>query len=211
MTGFTVFGGWDQRQDEAAEVGRHALVSNASIGIDFQPLMINELPISRQGTTEFTFARFLCPWLCQFQGRALFLDCVDMLCLGDVRELAEWDMKGKPLWVVKHGQRERLRSWSSLMLMDCAQLTSWTTEYVETAPDDALMKTRDLSDEHIGALPSRWNILMPSDGPRDAVLGAGIVSIAHWSYLSNPDGGSWIDRSGSLLWAEWRDRWRKTT
>ena len=37
-------------------------------------------------STEFTYTRFLVPYLCGYQGKAIFIDC-DMLCLGDIAEL----------------------------------------------------------------------------------------------------------------------------
>jgi primosomal protein N'' len=41
-----------------------------------------------QGSNAFTLSRFLVPWFMGFQGRAIFADGADMLCLGDIAELA---------------------------------------------------------------------------------------------------------------------------
>ena len=210
---FKVFCGWDRRQAEAAEVFKFSVEQNASIDVDVQFLQLDKLPIDRVGVTSFTYSRFLVPWLCGYEGRALYGDGCDQLCLGDVAELASWDMQGKPLWVVKHPPLRKVplrrpRSWTSLMLMDCANNAGWFPDTVARWPDDALMRLKTYTDDEIGELPQAWNMLVDPDGPpvsEDHLLG---VKIAHWSHLSDPNGGSWIDRSGSALWAEWRQRWR---
>lgn len=227
MEPFRVFCGWDKRQADAAEVFKFSVEQNASIEVDVRFLKIDKLPIERRGVTDFTYSRFLVPFLCGYEGRALFADGCDQLCLGDVRELAELDMQDKPVWVVKHPPirkvplQPRARSWTSLMLMDCAKLPWWTPKYVEAAQDAALMQLYHLTVEAIGELPGEWNYLMPVDGDpqwKGSVWGSSVtlgldehivpvVRIAHWSYLSDPNGNSWIDRSGSGLWAEWRERW----
>ena len=192
-------------------------------------LQLDKLPIDRRGVTDFTYSRFLVPWLCGFEGRAVFGDGCDQLCLGDVAELAAWDMQGKPLWVVKHPsprhvpRHDRARSWTSLMLMDCAKLTGWGVDYVARQPDDQLMRLRILADAEIGELPPAWNHIPQPDKidvtmPRTGVsqFADGLidpeppewVKVMHWSQLSDPNGGGWIDRSRSTVWAEWRERWR---
>src|SRR5690348_15336892 len=44
------------------------------------------LRIKYQNFTEFSLYRWLIPQLCDFQGRAIFLDS-DTICLGDIGEL----------------------------------------------------------------------------------------------------------------------------
>lgn len=215
---FRVFCGWDRRQVEAAEVFKFSVEQNAGIDVEVRFLQIDRLPIERRGVTDFSYSRFLVPFLCGHEGRALFADGCDQLCLGDVAELAAWDMGGKPVWVVKHEaprhvpRQDRARSWTSLMLMDCAKIPTWTPAFVEHAGDDWLMRLRDFADDQVGDLPGCWNAMInPGDEPQcwGDTWDGDPLKVAHWSYLSNPDGGSWIDRSGSALWAEWRDRWRR--
>lgn len=234
-----VFAGWDHRQAEAAEVFAFSVRENASIEVSINPLGVGKgvcglaldaSGFKRVGVTSFSYVRFLVPWLCNFSGRAAFFDGCDMLCLGDVAELADFDMQGKPIAVVKHpplpGKPHlRARSWTSMMLLDCGhpKLARWTPEYVETAPDAALMRLGDFADDEIGELPAEWNVLtehvaaevarLLSEGgdPSAPDFYRGCEEkIMHWSHLSDPNGGSWIDRSGSALWREWRDRWRAT-
>jgi hypothetical protein len=216
MTAFCVFSGRDRRQAEAAEVFRHSVHEHASapVEVDFVSAdngWCQAAGFRRRGVTAFSFARFLAPWICDYEGRALYADGCDMLCLGDVTELASFDLDGRPLAVVKHPpirlvpRETRARSWTSLMLMDCGhpRMKRWTPEYIETAPDGQLMHLLDFKDDEIGDLPPEWNTLVaPGCDPPDG------TKIAHWSALSNPDIGSWINASGSLDWAEARERWR---
>src|SRR5829696_1955580 len=102
---FRIFIGWDSRFPEPADVLRYSLLKYSSIPLDIRYLKLNELGINRQhdplASTEFTYSRFLVPHLCNFQGVALFLDN-DMLCLGDIAQIARLDMKRYALRVVQH-------------------------------------------------------------------------------------------------------------
>ena len=203
---FRIFYGHDDRQAECGEVFAHSVREHASIPVELRPVSAIDVPNLRKGTTQFTYARFMCAALCGFEGRALFADGADCLCLGDVAELADLGMDDFAVRVVKHPpgtDGRQPRSWSSVMLMDCERLMEWSPSHVARWPDDMLMRFTGLPDGSVGGLPPEWNRLVPiGDDPP-----AG-TKLAHWTSLSDPNGGSWIDRSGSALWAEWRDRWR---
>ena len=78
-----------------------SLYRRSSKPLAISPLVLPTLPMKRQGLTPFTFSRFLVPWLCDYQGWALFLD-IDFLALGDVAELFALDRR--PL--CRDGQQE---------------------------------------------------------------------------------------------------------
>jgi lipopolysaccharide biosynthesis glycosyltransferase len=136
-------------------------------------------------STEFSFSRFLVPWLCGYQGWALFSDC-DMLVLDDIASL--WAMRDErhAVLVVQHEHvpvettkflgapqsKYGKKNWSSVMLMNCAACKALTPEYVNTATGLELHQFKWLeNDALIGALPSRWNHLVGYDAPRkDAAL-----------------------------------------
>ena len=69
-----VFIGYDPRQPVAYNVLQHSIVRHASEPVAITPLILKQLPIERRGLTEFTFSRFLVPYLCGFKGMAVFLD-----------------------------------------------------------------------------------------------------------------------------------------
>ena len=179
MSAFPIFCGWDRRQREAAEVFKRSVIDRATIPVEIEFASADLGTCRRRGVTTFTYARFMAPASCNFEGRALFADGCDQLCLGDVAELATLDMGGRAVMVVKHGWEDgpkypRPRSWSSLMLLDCARFKCWTREAVEQAPDDQLMRFGAFPEEAIGELPGEWNALVspgcePPPAPRSPI------------------------------------------
>jgi hypothetical protein len=171
-----IFIGWDSRFPEPADVLKHSLQKHASIDLDIQFLQLSKLNLDRTvdplASTEFTYSRFLVPHLCDFQGTAMFMDN-DMLCLGDIAELAALSMDDHALRVVQHDYQPTnatkmygcpqtvypRKNWSSLMLMDCNKLRLWSKEVVETATGAYLHRFQDIPDAQIGELPKTWNTL----------------------------------------------------
>lgn len=91
---YRVFIGWDSRFPEPARVLAHSLRKHASKPLDIRFLDLAHLEAcygfrrahDPLASTQFTYSRFLVPWLCGYQGLALFLDN-DMVCRGDVVSL----------------------------------------------------------------------------------------------------------------------------
>ena len=74
MNKYHVFIGYDPRQPIAYNVAQYSVVKNASQPVSVTPLILSQLPITRRGLTEFTFSRFLVPWLTGFKGKSMFMD-----------------------------------------------------------------------------------------------------------------------------------------
>ena len=81
-----VFVGFDERQRVSFTTLATSIFETASRPVSITPLVLHTLPISRRGLTPFTFSRFLVPWLCNFEGAAVFMDA-DMLLASDITEL----------------------------------------------------------------------------------------------------------------------------
>ena len=102
MADLRVFIGWDSREDIAYQVAKRSLLRHASIDVEVTPIKVQELvdqgaytrEIDPLASTEFTYSRFLTPYLAGFLGWALFIDC-DFLYLRDIAPLLErfahWD------------------------------------------------------------------------------------------------------------------------
>lgn len=160
-----IFVGFDPRQPVAAQVLIHSLYTRSSSPLSITPLVLSQLPIRRRGLTEFTFSRYLVPYLCNYEGEALFMDA-DMLCLGDITELPKRLelVDGLPangfvagVHVVKHSRRFE---WPSLMYFNNAKCENLTPALIESGtPQD--LKWAD----SIGALPPEWNHLVGYDAP----------------------------------------------
>jgi hypothetical protein len=132
--------------------------------------LVEERPFS----TAFAFSRFLVPFLCGFQGSAMFCDS-DFLWR---RDLTLW--QGAPPFesavaVVKHeyhppeGEKIRGQSqtdyprknWSSMIVWNCGHLANrcLTPEFVTNKPGRYLHGFRWLDDDDILGLPESFNWL----------------------------------------------------
>jgi hypothetical protein len=190
-----IFVGYDAREAAAFSVLSHSIHVRASQPVAVAPLMRSQLAQvhtrerNALQSTDFSFTRFLTPWLCGYEGWALFTDC-DMLVLDDIANL--WSLRDEryAVQVVKHhhvpkedvkflGEKQtkyEKKNWSSVMLMNCAKCTALTPEYVNTASGLELHQFKWLgNDDLIGALPSKWNHLVGYDAPR------GDASLVHFT------------------------------
>lgn len=135
-----IFVGYDSREDVAYQVCRHSLLKHASIPVEVIPLKQSELRETGLYTrergptesTEFSFTRFLTPYLARYQGWAVFVDC-DFLFLADVAELMQLADNRYALMCVKHEYQPKegtkmdgvlqtsypRKNWSSMVLYNC--------------------------------------------------------------------------------------------
>jgi hypothetical protein len=186
-----VFIGYDTREAAAFSVLAHSIHARSSEPVDIAPVRLSELKgVYRREwnplqSTQFSFSRFLTPYLCGYEGWAVFMDC-DMLVLDDIAKL--WRLRDDryAVQVVKHVHvpkeetkflgavqtKYEKKNWSSVMLMNCARCTALTPEYVNSASGLELHQFKWLEGDHlIGEIPHAWNHLVGYDAPRrDASL-----------------------------------------
>lgn len=159
-----VFIGADSRQPVALSVLQDSINWRSSRPVALQLLKLDTLPISRRGLTEFTFSRFLVPWLCKFQGSAIFMDA-DILVTGDIAELiaaAEPDLHD--VQVMKDQPRFE---WPSVMLFNNERCKALTPEYVGD-PAHSLFDFKWA--ESVGSFPKEWNHCVGYSEPCEASL-----------------------------------------
>jgi lipopolysaccharide biosynthesis glycosyltransferase len=159
-----IFIGYDERQPVSFNVLQQSIISQASRPVSITPLRISQLPLKRTGLTPFTFSRFLVPYLCNFEGAALFLD-VDIVLNGDICQL--FDL-ADPKYRIHVSKNEHRFEWASVMLFNNEKCRNLTPEYIETA--DRLHTIEWCSEDEIGDLPREWNHLVGYDAPKDARL-----------------------------------------
>lgn len=147
-----VFIGFDPRQAISYNVLQYSIVTQSSRPVQISPLIIEQLPIARRGLTPFTYSRYLIPWLCNYQGWALFMDA-DMLLNDDIAKLFALADEQYDVMVVKLEERFE---WPSLMLFNCAKCTTLTPEFVEDTANSCANFAWTTADR-IGELPSEWN------------------------------------------------------
>lgn len=148
-----IFIGVDPRQPVAWIVLANSIARHSSIPVEITPLILKQLPLKRRGLTEFTFSRFLVPWLCKFQGRALFLDA-DMVVTGDIAELAQLDDCASS---VRVNQELPAFEKPSMMLFNNYNCQTLTPGYVENPSNK--MFDFEWADHGIGAFDPAWNVL----------------------------------------------------
>lgn len=185
-----VFIGYDRREDAAFSVLSHSIHRLATEPVSITPVMLSQLRgLYQRGenplaSTEFSFSRFLTPYLCGYDGWAIFMDN-DMLARDDIAKL--WCLREEryAVQVVKHHHvpredvkflgktqtRYEKKNWSSVMLLNCSRCTALTPEYVNSASGLELHQFKWLEGDHlIGELPHRWNHLVDYD-PFDPAAG----------------------------------------
>ena len=177
-----IFIGWDEREQEAYDVCVKSLLKHSSVQLDIQPIIKSVLMDTGEyfreqpeaGSVEFTYTRFLTPYLAGYRDWALFVDC-DFLFTKDVAELFAMKDEQYALMCVKHdyvpknavkmdGQKQvsyPRKNWSSCILWNCGHLSNRVlTPYVASTQTGAyLHRFQFLSDHMIGDLPLEWNWL----------------------------------------------------
>ena len=214
-----IFIGYDSAEAVAFSVLSYSIHATASKPVAVAPVKLSELAgtfrreANNLQSTEFSFSRFLVPWMAGYEGWALFMDC-DMLMRDDVAKLWELRDERHAVQVVKHRHvpkeevkflghaqtKYEKKNWSSVMLMNCAKCRALTPEYVNTASGLELHQFKWLEDEAlIGALPLEWNWLV---GEYDLNPEA---KIAHFTR-----GGPYFDEYADSDYADcdYADEWR---
>lgn len=125
--------------------------------------MLSQLPLKRRGLTEFTYSRFLVPWLCGFKGMAVFMDA-DMVVVGDIKELFD---SASSLNAVSVVQDQMRFEWPSMMVFSCGCCLQLTPEFV----DDEKNKLFDFEwAPSVGDLPAHWNHCVGYAEPKEAAM-----------------------------------------
>jgi len=178
-----IFIGYDPREAASFSVLSHSIHNKASQPVRITPLILPQLHgiMTRERdakqSTDFAFSRFIVPYLSEFKGWSIFMDC-DMLVREDIINL--WSMRDDNYAVmcVKHdhkpkettkflGQQQttyQKKNWSSVMIFNNEKCTALTPEYVNKASGLELHQFKWLhNDGLIGELPHKWNHLVGYD------------------------------------------------
>ena len=142
-------------------------------------------------STEFTFTRFLVPYLSGFTGWSLFIDC-DFVFLDDVKKLFDQADKKYAIMCAQHDYTPKegtkmdgkvqhqypRKNWSSMMLINCSSYTNGVLgkELInDTLKTGAYFHRFSwVPDAEIGELSHEWNWLVgwyqePKDGKPKAL------------------------------------------
>jgi len=210
-----IYIGFDEAETTAYHTLCHSIIENASGPIRVSPICSKHFtkffdrPRDDKQSNDFSFTRFLVPYLNQYDGHAIFMDC-DMMLRTDIFEvLKEVDNKAA-VSVVKHDYTPSdtvkylnnkqyvypRKNWSSFVVWNCAHIKNrkLTPELVERATGLELHRFTWLDDSEIGELDVKWNWLVGDyiNPPHD-------VKNVHWTI-----GGPYFDEySHADFSSEW--------
>lgn len=213
-----VFIGYDPREAAAYSVLSHSINVRATQPVSITPLALSQLKgiMTRERnplqSTDFSFSRFLTPYLSGFEGWSIFMDC-DMVVLDDIARLWELRDERYAVQVVKHDHKPKedtkflnapqskyeKKNWSSVMLFNNAKCKALTPEYVNKASGLELHQFKWLgNDDLIGEIPHRWNHLVGYDEYKKD------VSLIHYT-IGGPYFEEYIDCDYADVWFKERD------
>jgi len=207
--------------DPIESVAWHTLVASiyrqSSRPVAIVPINLKNLggifnrPRESKQSNEFSFSRFLVPYLCNYEGQGIFFDC-DQMLRTDIAEIFTVlnEQPGKAVYVVKHTYEPRndvkylnnvqykypRKNWSSVVLWNCEHIKNKvvTPEFVNSAEALELHRFTWLEDNEIGELDVKWNWLVGEYDypPKD-------VKNVHWTI-----GGSYFQEYKNTDFAsEW--------
>lgn len=177
-----VFIGYDEGEKIAFHILVESIRQKSSVPVTFTPLDLHTLrnifkrDKQPNQSTDFAFSRFLVPYLSNYKGWSLFLDC-DMFFRTDIKKL--WDLcnENYDVMVCKHdyipNQTVKFRgakneafpkkNWSSVMLFNNEKCKSLTKDFVQTASGLELHQFKWTTEDKVGSLPLEWNWLIGED------------------------------------------------
>lgn len=173
-----IYIGYDAVEPVAYHTLAHSILSRSSLPCSISPLKLSlfpELTRPREPTqsSDFSFSRFLVPYLNNYEGWAIYMDC-DMLCLDDIAKLWKLCNSDRVVQVVKHdhvpktdikylGNKQiayHRKNWSSMMLFNCEKCQILTPDIINTVEPFWLHQFKWTDDQFIGPLPVNWNFLV---------------------------------------------------
>ena len=186
-----VFIGYDSRQDysKGLDAGNNppyrvceASIRQYNTNVEIVPLKLSTLKelglyyrdIDPLASTEFTYSRFLVPYLSDYKGISIFCDS-DFLWNSNIEELLNFYKEDYAVCCVKHDYTptEGLKmdglvqaayprkNWSSLMMFNCAHkdCKNLSVENVNTLSAKYLHRMEWTDDSSIGEIPLTYNFL----------------------------------------------------
>ena len=197
MKTLKIFIGYDPKEAVAFHVLCHSLLQRSSKPISITPINLKNLKglYSRQHdqrqSNEFSFSRFLVPYLCDYDGFGIYMDC-DMLALGDISTILNDIDESHAVSVVQHDYESKVKvkylgnkqysyprkNWSSFIVWNCAHPSNKGVDpkFIGDADAATLHRFLWLKDEEIGELSTKWNWLVGEyDNPTKD------IKVLHWT------------------------------
>ena len=220
LNSIPIFIGCDYRERAATNVLIDSLYQKSKFPLSITPLITEQLKNKGifwrkrdpKQSTDFSFTRFLVPYLMNYKDWAIFMDC-DMLCRADISEIINLLDEKFSLFCVKHNHNPKetikfqgeiqssypKKNWSSFMIFNCKKCKRLTLDYVNNASGLDLHRFNWLEGDHlIGGIENGWNYLIQKENintPNNE------IKMLHWTL-----GGPWFKEQrlmGEVYSAEW--------
>lgn len=211
-----IFIGYDDKEAVSFHTLSHSIMRHASKPVAIIPLNLANLgsvykrPHDPRQSNSFSFSRFLVPYLCNYQGSAIFMDC-DMLVTSDICDLFDHlSCSEKPVHVVKHDYKSKVdvkylgnkqyhypkKNWSSFVFWNCEaeQNKCVTPKLVNESEPAYLHRFQWLDDSEIGEIEIKWNFLVGEYERMEAT-----PNNIHWT-LGGPYFNDYRDADYADLW-----------
>ncbi|KAI4329288.1 hypothetical protein L6164_021571 [Bauhinia variegata] len=228
---FKVFVGYDPAEDIAYEVCKYSILKRASIPVEIIPIKQSKLrekglywrERGKVESTEFSFTRFLTPYLAGYDGWAVFVDC-DFLYLADIKELGDLVDDKYAIMCVQHDYTPKettkmdgavqtvypRKNWSSMVLYNCGHPKNriLTPDVVNAQTGAYLHRFQWLGDHDIGSIPFVWNFLV---GHNNVVENdqSTFPKALHYT-LGGPWFEAWKNCEFADLWINEMEEYKKT-
>jgi hypothetical protein len=145
-------------------IKKHASISTEVVAIDNGGIPEPDEPKNRS-RTGFSFARFRIPELCNFGGRAIYLDA-DMQVFSDIRELWTMPFNDSDILYSEQTTKEGRAPQYSVMVMNCENL-QWDVREIVAGLDAGRFNYEDVMyhfwlvppSKRRAGLPFEWNSL----------------------------------------------------
>ena len=209
-----VFVGYDEKHPIGYLSLVQSIVEHSSVPVAITPLYLSTIKRDFKRArepgqlTDFSYSRFIVPYLCNYKGWAIFMDGNDMMLREDIAKL--WALRDDlyAVMVVKHPEFTGMHSfggkeiktypmlnWSSMMLINTKKCKVLTPEYVNTTNYYDLHQIKWLESPHqIGELPNHWNHLVGyyPHQPHAALV--------HWTLGAPYQGGEFAKAEHAAEW-----------
>jgi len=213
-----IYIGFDPKESIAFHTLSHSILRHSSKPIAVIPINLANLSdcyhrgSDDRQSNEFSFSRFLVPYLSGYMGHAIYMDC-DMLVTTDMSKLFDQLAEtNKAVHVVKHDYKSSTKvkylgqeqfnyprkNWSSFVYWNCEHPRNsiLTTDKIRDASAAYLHRFKWLDNEQIGELDPTWNFLV---GEYEQSLE--LPKVLHWTL-----GGPYFNDFSS---ADYADLWNR--
>lgn len=157
-----IFVGCDPRSMISAWVCMSSITRHSSSTVAVIPLIGEQTPVTKNGLTSFTYARYAVPYLCDYEDQAIFMDS-DIIVRDDINKLFDLIDVDAQVSVVKKDERFE---WAAVMGFNNELCTALTIDFINDP--DTNPATFEWA-HRVGDFPKSWGFLCDYDNPTNTV------------------------------------------